>query len=260
MVPRGLDLSARLSSVLEVIYLIFNEGYSATVGEELTRISLCEEALRLGRIVAELEPRQPEVHGLVALMEIQASRSRARVSSTGEPILLMDQDRALWDQLLIRRGLDALDRANALTPARRPYRLQAEIAACHARAINAAETDWGRIVSLYVELAAIAPSPVVGLNRAVAVSRHAGPLPALELLEPLREDPLMKSYHLLPSVRGDLLSRLGRHAEARAEFELAAGMTQNTRERQLLIDRRASARRRRTKHPSETVRLRRLAA
>ncbi len=242
VVPRGLDLAARLSSVLEVIYLIFNEGYSATAGEDLTRTSLCEEALRLGRILAELEPREPEVHGLVALMEIQASRSRARVSKTGEPVLLLDQNRALWDQLLIRRGLAALERANALTPLRGPYRLQAEIAACHARAVTAAETDWGRMVSLYTELAAIAPSPVVELNRAVAVGMHAGPQPALELLEPLREDPLMKNYHLLPSVRGDLLAKLGRHAEARIEFERAAGMTQNAREQKLLMDRaRASA-------------------
>jgi RNA polymerase sigma factor (sigma-70 family) len=242
VVPRGLDLAARLSSVLEVIYLVFNEGYSATAGEDLTRISLCEEALRLGRILAELEPREPEVHGLVALMEIQASRSRARAGSTGEPVLIMDQNRALWDQLMIRRGLAALERSNALTPVRGPYRLQAEIAACHARAMTAAETDWGRIVSLYAELAVIAPSPVVELNRAVAVSMHSGPRPALELLEPLREDPLMKNYHLLPSVRGDLLAKLGRHTEARLEFERAAGMTQNAQERRLLVDRaRASA-------------------
>jgi RNA polymerase sigma factor (sigma-70 family) len=237
VVPRGLDLAARLSSVLEVIYLIFNEGYAATVGEDLTRTSLCDEALRLGRILAELEPREPEVHGLVALMEIQASRSRARVSTTGDPILLMDQNRALWDQSLIRRGLAALERADVLTPLRGPYRLQAEIAACHARAITAVETDWGRIVSLYAELASIAPSPVVELNRAVAVGMHAGPQSALELLEPLREDPLMQNYHLLPSVRGDLLAKLGRHTEAQAEFERAAAMTQNTRERKLLMDR-----------------------
>jgi RNA polymerase sigma factor (sigma-70 family) len=237
MVPRGLDLAARLSSVLEVIYLIFNEGYSATAGEGLIRTSLCDEALRLGRILAELEPHEPEVHGLVALMEIQASRSRARVSTTGEPVLLMDQNRALWDQLQIRRGLTALERANTLAQVPGPYRLQAEIAACHARAFAASETDWGRIVSLYTELAAVAPSPVVELNRAVAVSRHAGPLPALEALEPLREDPLMKNYHLLPSVRGDLLAKLGRHTEARAEFERAAGMTQNAQERKLLMDR-----------------------
>ena len=237
VVPRGLDLAARLSSVLEVIYLIFNEGYSATAGEDLTRTSLCDEALRLGRILAELEPREPEVHGLVALMEIQASRSRARVSTTGEPILLLDQDRALWDQSLIRRGLATLERASTLTPVRGPYGLQAEIAACHARATTAAETDWGRIVSLYADLATIAPSPVVQLNRAVAVGMHTGPQSALELLEPLREDPLMKNYHLLPSVRGDLLARLGRHAEAQAEFERAAEMTQNAREQKLLMDR-----------------------
>jgi RNA polymerase sigma factor (sigma-70 family) len=237
MVPRGLDLAARLSSVLEVIYLIFNEGYSATAGDNLTRTSLCDEALRLGRTLAELEPREPEVHGLVALMEIQMSRSQARVSATGEPVLLMDQDRALWNRLLIELGLASLERANALAQARGPYRLQAEIAACHARATTAAETDWGRIVFFYGELAAVAPSPVVELNRAVAVSRHAGPQLALELLAPLSEDPLMKNYHLLPSVRGDLLSKLGRHAEARAEFERAAGMTQNARERKLLMDR-----------------------
>jgi predicted RNA polymerase sigma factor len=193
-------------------------------------------------MLAELEPREPEVHGLLALMEIQASRSRARVSATGEPILLLDQNRALWDQILIRRGLAALERANAFAQVRGPYRLQAEIAACHARAVTAEETDWGRIVSLYSELAAIAPSPVVELNRAVAVSMHSGPQPALELLEPLREDPLMKNYHLLPSVRGDLLVKLGRHEEAAAEFKRASGMTQNAREQKLLLDRaRASA-------------------
>lgn len=242
VVPRGLDLAARLSSVLEVVYLIFNEGYSSTSGADLIRVLLCDEALRLGRILAELEPREPEVHGLVALMKIQASRSRARVSPTGEPILLMDQNRALWDRLLIRRGLAALERADTLTPVKGPYRLQAEIAACHARALTPAETDWGRIVSLYTELAAIAPSPVVELNRAVAVSMHSGPEAALELLDPLLKEPLMKSYHLLPSVRGDLLARLGRHAEACAEFERAASLTRNAREQAFLMGRaRASA-------------------
>ena len=236
-VPRGLDLAARLSSVLEVIYLIFNEGYSATAGEELIRASLCDEALRLGRILAELDPREPEVHGLVALMEIQASRSRARVDASGEPVLLLEQNRGLWDQLLIRRGLAALARANALTPARGPYALQAEIAACHARALTADATDWGRIVELYTELAQMSPSPIIELNRAVAVSMHAGPEQALRLLDPLMSDPVMKSYHLLPSVRGDLLSRLSRQAEAAAEFERAASMTRNAREQKLLLDR-----------------------
>lgn len=236
-VPRGLDLAARLSSVLEIIYLIFNEGYSATAGEELIRASLCEEALRLGRILAELDPREPEVHGLVALMEIQASRSRARVNANGEPVLLPAQDRALWDHLLIRRGLAALERANALTSRRGPYQLQAEIAACHARALTADATDWARIVELYTELAQTAPSPIVELNRAVAVSMNRGPAEALRLLEPLMADPVMRNYHLLPSVRGDLLEKLSRHAEAAEEFERAAGMTRNARERKLLRDR-----------------------
>ena len=239
--PRGLDLEARLSSVLEVIYLIFNEGYSATAGNELMRASLTEEALRLGRILAELAPREPEVHGLVALMEIQASRSRARVTSHGEPILLPDQNRALWDRLLIGRGLAALERANALAPAPGPYRLQAEIAACHARALTAADTDWARIVSLYTQLVNLTPSPIVELNRAVAVSMDTGPHAALELLDPLLTDPLMRNYHLLPSVRGDLLARLGRHAEASAEFERAAAMTRNDREKVLLAERARSS-------------------
>ncbi len=242
-VPRGADLAARLASVLEVLYLIFNEGYSATAGEDLIRVSLCEEALRLGRILAELEPGEPEVHGLVALMEIQASRSRARIGPTGEPILLLDQNRALWDRLLIRRGLAALDRAEQLSAVKGPYRLQAEIAACHARALAADETDWARIVSLYGELADLAPSPIVELNRAVAVCMASGPEAALDLLDPLIDDPLMKTYHLLPSVRGDLLARLGRHAEARAEFERAALLTRNAREQTLLSERaRASER------------------
>jgi RNA polymerase sigma factor (sigma-70 family) len=236
-VPRGLDLNARLASVLEVVYLIFNEGYSATAGQDLMRVSLCEEALRLGRILAELEPREPEVHGLVALMEIQASRSRARVGSGGEPILLLEQNRAKWDRLLIGRGLAALDRAARLSAAKGPYRLQAEIAACHARALTAPETDWPRIVSLYDELAALTPSPIVELNRAVAVSMASGPEAALHLLEPLLADPLMKNYHLLPSVRGDLLARLGRHAEASVEFQRAASLTRNTREQTLLAER-----------------------
>jgi predicted RNA polymerase sigma factor len=228
--------------VLEVVYLIFNEGYSATAGQDLMRTSLCDEALRLGRILAELEPREAEVHGLVALMEIQASRARARVSASGEPILMMDQNRALWDQLLIRRGLVALERAEGLGTAKGSYRLQAEIAACHARAATAAETDWARIVSLYNELAAIMPSPVIELNRAVAVSMAEGPQAALELLDPLMQEPLMKNYHLLPSVRGDFLVRLGRHVEAVAEFQRAASMTRNGRERELLMNRaRASA-------------------
>ena len=236
-VPRGTDLAARLGSVLEVVYLIFNEGYSATAGEDLMRTALCDEALRLGRIVAELEPGEAEVHGLVALMEIQASRARARVSASGEPILLFDQNRALWDRLLMGRGFAALERAEKLNAARGPYRLQAEIAACHARAVTAAETDWRRIVSLYAELAAIMPSPVVELNRAVAVGMAQGPDAALRLLEPLENDPLMKNYHLLPSVRGDMLARLERHAEAAAEFERAAAMTRNVREQKMLRER-----------------------
>jgi RNA polymerase sigma factor (sigma-70 family) len=236
-IPRGLDLAARLSSVLEVVYLIFNEGYTATSGAELIRTSLCDEALRLGRILAELEPAEPEVHGLVGLMEIQASRSRARVDANGNPILLLDQNRMLWDRMLIGRGLNALERANSLTAIRGPYHLQAEIAACHARALTTEHVDWEKIVSYYTELAKIAPSPVIELNRAVAVSMALGPETALELLEPLLEEPLMKNYHLLPSVRGDFLARLGRHSEACAEFERAAHLTQNACERALLKER-----------------------
>jgi RNA polymerase sigma factor (sigma-70 family) len=241
-VPRGPELAARLASVLEVVYLIFNEGYSATSGADLMRASLCEEALRLGRILAELEQHEPEVHGLVALMEIQASRARARVGATGEPILLLQQNRAMWDRLLIRRGLAALERADTLAPTKGPYQLQAEIAACHARALVAEQTDWPRIVALYGELAEITPSPVVELNRAVAVSMASGPQAALEVLDPVMDEPVMRNYHLLPSVRGDLLARLGRHAEAQAEFERAASLTRNAREHNLLIERaRASA-------------------
>ncbi len=236
-VPRGAELAARLSSVLEVIYLVFNEGYSATAGEDWMRPALCEEALRLGRILAELAPQEPEVHGLVALMEIQASRSRARVGPSGEPILLLTQNRALWDRLLIRRGLAALERAERLGGARGPYALQAAIAACHARALTREETDWARIAALYDALAQLAPSPVVELNRAVAIAMAFGPAAGLELVEALTSEPSLKGYHLLPSVRGDLLSKLGRFDEARAEFERAASLTRNARERELLLER-----------------------
>jgi RNA polymerase sigma factor (sigma-70 family) len=239
-VPRGPELDARLSSVLEVIYLVFNEGYSATAGEDWLRPELCEDALRLGRILAELAPREPEVHGLVALMEIQASRTRARVGPSGAPILLLDQDRARWDQLLIGRGLAALDRAERLGGARGPYALQAAIAACHARARAPAETDWARIVSLYDELARLAPSPVVELNRAVAVGMASGPEAGLELVDALISEPALASYHLLPSVRGDFLVKLGRFSEARGEFERAAGLTRNARERELMLERAAA--------------------
>src|SRR6202521_5020351 len=236
-VPRGGELAARLSSVLEVIYLVFNEGYSATSGGDWMRPALCEEALRLGRILAELASQEPEVHGLVALMEIQASRSRARVSSSGEPILLLDQNRAHWDQLLIRRGFAALDRAERLGGMRGPYALQAAIAACHARALTAEETDWARIVALYEALAQLVPSPVVELNRAVAVAMAFGPAAGRELVDGLTAEPSLRVYHLLPSVRGDLLKKLGRFDEARAEFERAAKLTRNARERELLLDR-----------------------
>ncbi|OLD16804.1 MAG: RNA polymerase subunit sigma-24, partial [Acidobacteria bacterium 13_1_40CM_3_65_5] len=234
-VPRGAELTARLSSVLEVIYLIFNEGYSATAGDDWMRPALCEDALRLGRILAELAPQEPEVHGLVALLEIQASRSHARVGPSGEPILLLDQSRALWDHLLIRRGLIALERADKLGRPRGPYALQAAIAACHARARAPEETDWLRIVRLYAELAALVPSPVVELNRAVAVAMAFGPQAGLDLVDALTLEPSLRSYHLLPSVRGDLLKKLGRVDEARPEFERAASLTRNTRERQLLL-------------------------
>ena len=236
-VPRGVDRASRLSSVLEVIYLVFNEGYAATAGSDWMRPALCEEALRLGRILAELVPTEPEVHGLVALMEIQASRSAARSGPSGEMVLLLDQDRARWDQLLIRRGLRALARADALGGASGPYALQAAIAACHARACMASETDWPLIATLYGELAAVLPSPVVELNRAVAVSMADGPAAGLALGERLAVLPPLASYHLLPGVRGDLLFKLGRFAEARAEFERAAGLTRNERERELLLGR-----------------------
>jgi predicted RNA polymerase sigma factor len=242
-IPRKADLAARLASVLEVIYLVFNEGYSATAGDDWMRPALCEEALRLGRILAELAPDEPEVHGLVALMEIQASRSAARVSESGEPILLLDQNRALWDQLLIRRGLAALDRAGKLGGMRGPYALQAAIAACHARALTPEETDWPRIVTLYEELAQLTPSPVVELNRAVAVAMAFGPAAGLALIDTLNSEPSLKAYHLLPSVRGDFLFKLGRFAEAQQEFARAGALTRNARERDLLLARaRACAR------------------
>ncbi len=233
-VPRGAELTARLGSVLEVIYLVFNEGYAATAGDDWVRPALCEDALRLGRILAELAPGAAEVHGLVALLEIQASRLRARVSPAGEPILLLDQDRGRWDHLLIGRGLAALERAEALGGASGPYTLQAAIAACHARARTAEETDWTRIVALYDALAQLLPSPVVELNRAVALGMAFGPAAGLQVVDSLTTDPALASYHLLPSVRGDLLAKLGRFDEARAEFARAAELTQNVRERQLL--------------------------
>jgi len=243
-VPRGEKLAARLSSVLSVIYLIFNEGYSATAGDDWMRPQLCEEALRLGRILAELAHDEPEVHGLVALMEIQASRFETRTSPSGEPILLLDQNRARWDQLLIRRGLAALERAETLAResgrASGPYALQAAIAACHARARTNEETDWARVVGLYGALGEIAPSPIVELNRAVALAMLFGPEAGLEIVDALTAEPVLKTYHLLPSVRGDLLKKLGRLGEARAEFERAAGLTRNERERKLLLDRAAA--------------------
>jgi RNA polymerase sigma factor (sigma-70 family) len=236
-VPRGTERAARLSSVLEVIYLVFNEGYTATAGEDWVRPGLCEDALRLGRILAELAPKESEVHGLVALMEIQASRSRARVGPSGEPILLFDQNRAHWDQLLIRRGLAALERAEKLGGARGPYTLQASIAACHARARAPEETDWPRIAALYEALVQVTPSPIVELNRAVAVGMAFGPGAGLELVDALTLEPTLRAYHLLPSVRGDLLRKLGRSNEARAEFERAASLTRNAREREMLLNR-----------------------
>jgi RNA polymerase sigma factor (sigma-70 family) len=239
-VPHEDEREARLSSVLEVIYLVFNEGYSATLGDDLMRPALCEEALRLGRILAELVPKEPEVHGLVGLMEIQASRSRARVGPTGEPVLLLDQDRSRWDHLLIGRGFRALDRATALGGTLGPYRLQAAIAACHARARAPEETDWSRITALYEELAQVSPSPVVELNRAVALSMAFGPETGLELVNRLTSEPSLKGYHLLPTVRGDLLFKLGRLDEARHEFERAASLTRNERERTLLLERAAA--------------------
>jgi RNA polymerase sigma-70 factor (ECF subfamily) len=246
-IPRRPELAARLSSVLEVIYLIFNEGYSATAGDDWMRPALCEDALRLGRILAELAPQEPEVHGLVALMEIQASRTSARVGPSGEPILLLDQNRARWDQLLIGRGLAALARSEKLSAEKfsagddniphGPYALQAAIAACHARARTAEETDWPQIVALYAELARLMPSPVVELNRAVAIAMAFGPAAGLELVDALTSEPSLESYHLLPSVRGDFLKKLGRMDEARVEFERAARLTRNARERELLMAR-----------------------
>ena len=238
-VPHGGELAARLSSVLEVIYLVFNEGYAATAGDDWMRPALCEDALRLGRILAELLPQEAEVHGLVALMEIQASRIRARVGPSGEPVLLLDQDRARWDHVLIRRGLTALRRAEALGAGLGPYGLQAAIAACHARARTAEKTDWVRIAALYDALAQLAPSPVVELNRAVAVAMAFGPAAGLELIDALASEPALAGYHLLPSARGDLLARLGRLDEARREFERAASLTRNRRERALLLARAA---------------------
>jgi len=239
-VPRGAEFEARLASVLAVIYLIFNEGYAATAGDDWVRPGLCEDAMRLGRVLAELVPGEPEAHGLVALMEIQASRLGARVAPDGQPILLLDQNRARWDQLLIRRGLAALSRAEQLGGTLGPYALQAAIAACHARARTAEETDWARISALYDALAQLTPSPVVELNRAVAVSMAFGPAAGLELVDALLAEPSLRGYHLLPSVRGDLLARLGRRDEARTELERAASLTRNARERDLLLARAAA--------------------
>jgi RNA polymerase sigma factor (sigma-70 family) len=236
-VPRRPELAARLAAVLEVVYLIFNEGYTATAGDDWMRPALCEDALRLGRVLAELLPEEPEVHGLVALMELQASRSRARVGPSGEPVLLLEQSRALWDPLLIRRGLAALDRAERLGGARGPYTLQAAIAACHARALTPEQTDWRRIAALYGILTTVAPSPVVELNRAVAVAMAVGPAAGLEIVEALVAEPSLAGYHHLPSVRGDLLAKVGLMGEARVEIERAAALTHNARERELLLAR-----------------------
>ena len=240
-VPRRPELASRLASVLEVLYLVFNEGYSATRGDDWTRPALCDEAMRLGRILAGLAPAEPEVHGLVALMELQASRLGARTGPSGEPVLLLDQDRGRWDQVLVRRGLAALERAEALDKDRGPYTLQAAIAACHARARTAAETDWARIASLYEALVRLTRSPVVELNRAVAIGMAFGPAEGLKLVDALTAEPSLARYHLLPSVRGDLLEKLGRPREAAAEFERAASLTANRRERELLLERAAAA-------------------
>jgi RNA polymerase sigma factor (sigma-70 family) len=239
-VPEGAEREARLSSVLEVVYLVFNEGYSATAGDDWLRPALCEDALRLGRVLVGLVPKEPEVHGLLALMEIQASRSAARTGPSGEPILLLDQDRSRWDRPLINRGLAALSRAEELSDTPGPYTLQAAIAACHARAFTPEDTDWSRIAALYTALAQITPSPVIELNRAVALGMAHGPAAGLELVDSLVDDPALRTYHLLPSVRGDLLAKLGRRDEARAEFERAASLTRNERERTLLLDRAAA--------------------
>jgi predicted RNA polymerase sigma factor len=239
-VPRGAELATRLASVLEVIYLVFNEGYSATAGDDWMRPALCEDALRLGRILAELVPKEPEVHGLVALMEIQASRMGARTGPSGEPILLLDQNRARWDQLLIRRGLAALERADQLGGTRGPYALQAAIAACHGQARAPEETNWPRIAALYAALSQCTPSPIVELNRAVAVAMALGPAAGLSVVDTLTSEPSLRSYHLLPSVRGDLLTKVGRFDEARVEFERAASLTRNARERELLLERAAA--------------------
>jgi RNA polymerase sigma factor (sigma-70 family) len=238
-VPARAELPARLASVLEVVYLIFNEGYSATAGDDWVRPALCEDALRLGRILVGLLPEEAEVHGLVALMELQASRLRARVGPSGEPVLLLDQDRARWDHLLVRRGMAALERAESLGGALGPYALQAAIAACHARVLDPAETDWARIAALYDALAQLMPSPVVELNRAVAVAMAFGPAAGLEIVDGLVSEPRLQGYHLLPSVRGDLLAKLGRSREAKEEFERAASLTMNARERMLLLERAA---------------------
>ncbi|MGG4044103.1 RNA polymerase sigma factor [Paenibacillus favisporus] len=238
-VPAGEELEERLSAVLEVIYLMFNEGYSATNGDHWLRPLLCQEALRLGRVLAEIAPEEPEVHGLVALMEIQSSRFKTRVSASGEPVLLMDQNRAQWDRLLIRRGLAALERCRKLGRPLGPYALQAAISACHAQAPAAADTDWARIAALYEALSRVAPSPIVELNRAVAISMAFGPAFGLQLVDELMREPALTEYHLLPSVRGDLLAKLGRMDEARSEFERAAAMTRNSREQQLLLKRAA---------------------